>query len=324
MNIWVPRTKILENTKEAFTMPGSRVSGAYKLVGQLDDGRTRLISDWFPNIVTDIGLDRWGTGAPVVQGSVGSGTATPVAGDIALEAWIADAASKSAIAYSKNTASPYYGTCKVTFTFAPPGVNKSVAEVGVGWGSRGANLFSRARVKSAGGTDTIITWLASETLYLYYEARSYPFIADGSYSGVSISGTSYSGTVRLAKASDPALGAFWNKPHSMRTDFIPPGYYYDNDCFANAYNGAIGGITGNPGGTSAFRTSGTMDPYVAGSYRRAGTAVWGGDDANFTITAFGVGPTTHGYQMSISPAIVKAAGWTLALNLESGSWARYP
>ena len=63
---------------------------------------------------------------------------------------------------------------------------------------------------------------------------------------------------------------------------------------------------------------------MSGSYYRYGNAVWGPNDANMTIQSFGLTPTAHPYQMSISPSIVKSAGWTLSLNFQSPAWARYP
>lgn len=320
MNIWVPRTKIIENTREEIILPNHRVSGAYKLVGRLDDGRTRIISDWFPNIVTDLGLNKWGTGQPVVQCSVGSGTATPVAGDIALGTWVADATTNSSVVYAKKTTSPYYGYGTATFTFAPPGSNKTLAEVGVGWGSGGTNLFSRARIKAPGGADTTVTWLAAETLYVYYEARMYPWETDATFTNVAISGTNYSGTVRLMRASDAEAGKFWNAAQSMTAPNGVPG-----SISVSAYSGTIGTITATePSGTKAPRTSSVEEAYVSGSYYRYGNAVWGPNDANMTIQSFGLTPTAHPYQMSISPSIVKSSGWTLALNFQSPAWARYP
>lgn len=320
MNIWVPKTKIIENRREAIIVPGCRVGGSYKIEGRKPDGRTRLISDWFPNIVTNIGLERWGTAQPVVQCSVGSGTVAPNAGDIALQTWVADATTNSSVIYAKNTASPYYGYGQATFTFAPPGSNKSVAEVGVGWGAGGTNLFSRARVKDSAGADTVVTWLADETLYVYYEARSYPYTSDGSYSGVAITGAStHSGTIRLMNASNPDIGIFHNAAHTMTARGGVPG-----SVSVSAYSGTIGIITAEPSGTKVARTSSTEAAYSPGSLLRYGEAVWGPNDANFTIQAFGLSPSTHPYQMSISPTIVKQSGWTLALNFQSGSWARYP
>lgn len=321
MNIWVPRTKIIENTREEIRGPCARVGGAYKLVGRLDDGRTRVISDWFPNIVTNLGLDRWGTAQPVVQCSVGSGTTTPAATDIALVTWVADATTNSSVVYAKKITSPYYGYGTATFTFAPPGTNKTIAEVGVGWGSGGTNLFSRARVKASGGADTTVTWLAAETLYVYYEARMYPYEADTAYSGVVITGAStHSGTTRLMRATDPEAGKFWNNYQSMTAPNGVPG-----SVSVSAYSGVIGTITATePAGTKAPRTSSVENAYVAGTYYRAGSAIWGPNDANMTIQSFALTPTLHPYQMSISPSIVKSAGWTLTLNFQAPQWARYP
>lgn len=321
MHIWVPRTKIIENTKEELRAPGGRVSGAYKIVGMLDDGRTRIISDWFPNIVTNIGLDRWGTAQPVVQCSVGSGVVAPAAGDTALGTWVADATTNSSVVYAKKVTSPYYGYGTATFTFAPPGTNKTITEVGVGWGSGGTNLFSRARIKNSSGVDTSVTWLAAETLYVYYEARMYPYEADTTYSGVAITGAgTYSGTTRLMKATDATAGVFWNDAHSMGYPLGPPG-----SLSIALHTGAIGTITSTgPAGTRMPVTSGVPNAYVSGTYYTSGTATWGPNDGNGVITALSVWPTVHPYQTSFSPSFTKLAGWTLTLNLQAPQWARYP
>ena len=323
MHIWVPRTKIIENTKEEIMGPRIGVSGAYKIVGKLDDGRTRVISDWFPNIVTNLGRDRWGTAQPVVQCSVGSGSqaVAPAVGDIALGTWVADATTNSSVVYAKKVTTPYYGYGTATFTFAPPGTNKSLTEVGVGWGSGGTNLFSRAFIKNSSGVNTTVTWLAAETLYVYYEARLYPYESDSTYSGVAITGAgTFSGTTRLMKATDATAGVFWNDAHSLGYPLGPPG-----SLSIALHTGTIGTITSTgPTGTRMACTSGTPNAYVAGTYYTAGTVTWGPNDGNGTIMAMSVWPTVHPYQTSFSPSFTKAAGWTLALNIQGPQWVQYP
>lgn len=325
MHIWVPRTKIVENTREELMGPRARVGGAYKIVGKLDDGRTRVISDWFPNIVTNIGLDRWGTAQPVVQCSVGSGSqaVAPAAGDTQLGAWVADATTNSSVVYAKKVTSPYYGYGTATFTFAPPGTNKTITEVGVGWGSGGTNLFSRAFIKNSSGVNTSVTWLDSETLYVYYEARMYPNESDHTFSGVVVTGAgTVSGTTRLMKATDATAGVFWNDAHSLGYPLGPPG-----SLSIALHTGTIGTITSTgPTGTRMPCTSGVPNAYSPGTYYTSGTATWGPNDGNGSILALSVWPTVHPYQTSLtfSPALTKLAGWTLTLNIQGPQWVRYP
>lgn len=318
MNIWVPRVKILENTREEIVLPGSRVSGRYKLVGRLDDGRSRVIADWFPNLITSEGLERWGTGPVISVGSVGSGTASAASGDTQLQSWVADHTAISSQTYAKTNVSPYYGVGRVDFTFGPLGANKLISEVGVGWGTQGTLLFSRARVKNAAGVNTTVTWLAGETLYLYFEARSYPFLDDSAYSGVSVTGVgSVSGIIRPMTLSSLAVGYFHNNAHSMTAHGEPAG-----TVTASAYSGAIGISTGSPVGSRTRQVSSVEDAYLSGSNCRSGSATWNASVGALTINSFGLSPTTHPYQMSIT-TITKPAGGVLVLNFQSGFWYRY-
>src|SRR5690606_31940294 len=58
-HIWVPRAKIIEPRRELRVTHG--LCGRFKLEAERPDGQRRLLADWFPNLITNAGLNRIGT-----------------------------------------------------------------------------------------------------------------------------------------------------------------------------------------------------------------------------------------------------------------------
>jgi hypothetical protein len=318
MNIWVPKTKILEPRHELL-LPGNRVSGRFRIEGRLDDGRRRVIAEWQPNLILDAGLERWGTDYILSHCCVGSDNTAPVVGDSALLSHVAstDIVITSMVAAG---AEPYYGYLVFTATFSPPGADHNLSEIGCGWASGGGSLFSRALIKDSGGSPTTITWLAAETLIVTWEMRNYPWLTDAEVS-TTISGDDYDLILRPAYVTS---GVHWTfNPGQIRIDsYAHPSYGgYD----ASAHEGALGDITLPPAGTYVTGAWTSTPAYSAGTRKRTGTLAWDPTQANFAggIPAVQISTGAGAYQIGFDPPIPKTDVDTLTLNLSTPVWGRY-
>jgi hypothetical protein len=322
MNIWVPKIKIAE-TRDPMVGPGGRVSGFFKIVARRDDGLERVIADWQPNLITDYGLNIWGTTKPIQYCAVSSDSRAPAVGDTQL--YGSPIYTHSSVVSSGTGAqgsAPYYGWYKATFRFNSfTGTNRILSEVGFGTTSGGVNLWSRALIKNSGGIPQSVTWIAGETLDVYYEVRKYMWLTDVPYEDV-IGGATYTGVVRAAmindsSQSDGAPAGFVNVASfmpSVSTTYLPAGH-----------TGAIGAITSVPGGSPIYSGSNggaSLSAYVNNSLKRTGSFTLNASSAA-TLLSWRVSTSVCAYQKSISPAFVKSVDFVLVINFESGTWGRY-
>lgn len=162
-------------------------------------GSRRVAADWFPNLITNAGLDLLGTitgASTTVFGfcRVGSGNATPAVTDTALGTQVAFSSTSQSDTNGVNRAGTFYGWRRKTIRFAAGVAAGVLAEVGVSSTQAGA-LFSRALILNGGGTPTTITVLSDEVLDVTYELRCYPTMSDATGT-VTISGTNYNWTAR--------------------------------------------------------------------------------------------------------------------------------
>ncbi|WP_312237310.1 hypothetical protein [Stenotrophomonas sp.] len=160
-------------------------------------GSRRIAADWFPNLITNAGLDFLGTtGATLVYGfcRVGSGNTTPSATDTALVTPVAVSSTAQATANGVNRSGAFYAWRRQTTRFAAGAAAGTLAEVGVSPAGTGA-LFSRALILDGGGNPTTITVLSDEVLDVTYELRLYPTLADATGT-VTIAAVSYNWIAR--------------------------------------------------------------------------------------------------------------------------------
>lgn len=334
MIIHVPNKNIIVPNDPVTSTMG--VQGWYKMEalkvdadGRVIEGSRRVVADWFPNLITNQGLDRLGGDNPnniFPSCQVGSGTTAPNVNDTGLVSRIAGTSTAAASpAQGAQSTAPYYGWLRNFYRFATGTAAGNLSEVGVGWGTTGATLYSRALVLDSGGNPTTVTVLSDEVLDVTYEHRLYP-PTDDATNVVNISGTNYTFTTRAANVTN---SSFW----SMAGNNSPNGgSYFGLAAGTNtvtAYNGSIGAITSIPGGTSAlFGSSPTLTAYTPGSYFRdssvsAGTSaavLSGGITA--LLATFGRNFGNNGqFQYGVSPAIPKLNTQTLTLTFRQ-SWAR--
>lgn len=309
-----------------------RLEGYYRLVIRHEDGGEDD-TGWFPNLITNQGLDWIGAGGPTYNTSnnwkylnthcgVGTGSAAPSFTDTQLTSFLAmyPAVTSSNVQASTTTyiaGPPPYWSVVFGYGFATGAVVGNISEVGVGNTAQTdtqPQLFSHALILDGSGNPTTLSILVTDALTVYYELRYYIDVTDNTYT-MSISGTSYSGTYRrLNITAGPPLYLSLS-PDNM----IPTGTVYQGF--------TLGATTASaPGNTALANTTTTaFTPYTTGTYYREVTSTFSTSVGNFASSISGMSVVTnHGaYQFSISPVIPKTSSYTLTITWHI-SWARYP
>lgn len=287
------------------------VQGFYTLYAKdMISGRVRQLAA-FENLILDAALERLGTtDMDPAYCHVGSGTTTPANVQTSLTTFIASAARSASSSVAYVAGPPPYCRRVYTYTFNAGAVVGNVSEVGVGWGTSGATLGSRALILDSFGVPTTITVLASEALFVTYELKIYPPTAD--YVGVHlIGGVSTTVTLRAAQISDTSL---WS-PALFQSGFQNPS--------ASTLTGTIGSITSAPSGSGIPSGTASYQSYSATSRRRGMQISYGtsqGNDAG-GIGAIQFSGSGFSFQAGFSPKIAKTNTQSLALVFEA-TWAR--
>lgn len=319
-HIWVPRMRIIEPKRE-IVIP-TRLQGFFKL--EVHGGRRghKVLADWFPNLITDAGLNVIGTSSAWLTACrVGTGNATPSTADTALESQIAGTSTRQDNNTSALNESPYYASRTITYRFGAGAAAGNIAEVGIGTAATGGTLFSRALILDGEGNPTTITVLSDEVLDIVYQIRVYPPLSDVE-DEINISGTPYNYTLRAADAGSATRWALAETGARGGINSVT-----GVGSRARVYNGSIGAITGTPSGTSSQSTSSDDIPYGNNDLYRDFSFTWGLNSANFmagisaTHTTFGTADSFGAIQIGFSPAIPKNNTQTLTLIFRH-QWAR--
>lgn len=297
------------------------LAGYYRFEVRRPDGSLRVDTDWIPNIITDAGMNQIGKGVIALYCSVGSGSTAPATTDGTLVTKIATTTVAPGESNTAQATAPYYGSKIFTFVFAQGASAGNLSEVGVGWGSTGNNLFSRALI-----TPTI-TVLSDEILTVVYAVRVYVPTVDVTGT-VSIGGTSRDFVVRAANctASDVLTG--WGVLN-LSSAASPNGGigFLSGSSFNRVYSSTatLGAITGIvTGATPADFTGFANVAYVDGNYYKDITFSLGINDGNVSggIKACSFQTRLGHYQASFTPVLEKDNTKTLSLTFRV-SWARH-
>jgi hypothetical protein len=313
--ILIPSKKILEPNRELM-LPPVGLRGFYKIEAVRPDGRRRLLADWFPNLITDAGLELiGGAGGYFLRCVVGSGNTAPSNSDTALVSLVGSTTSLTGSTQTAQSTPPYFGTLTMTYRFNAGVATGNLAEVGIG--PTNTNLFSRALILDGGGSPTTITVLSGEALDVSYQLQLHSPTVDVTGS-VTISGVATAYTLRAATVTAAGNWA----PSSSGDPGGPRNL--------TVYNGTIGAVTTTPSGSTASAPVGVPDAYSAGSHRRDSTFSLGLVDGNVSggvsaISYFcGLNFGDLGvFQVGFSPTIAKDSTKLLTLSLRH-SWARFP
>ena len=297
------------------------LAGYYRITATNKDTlEERVLADWFPNLITNNGLNliNFGNGNMTSYCYVGSGSTAPTVNDSGLQNLVAVKVAGSLMftSYSAKTTPPYYGYATRSWTFAPGEAVGNLSEVGCGKDALGVNIFSRSLITDALGNPITITVLANDYLTITYELRCYPPLED-SVSTVDIAGVATECTVRAAEVT---TGYRW-------------GFYQDGDhnTVVNGYSapvtvfkGVLGSITGSPTLSLGNVTqSSPTDVYTPGSHFRDGVVNLSLAQGNSVegISAIQIPTWIGSFQIGFNPPIVKDNTRTLRINYRV-SWGR--
>lgn len=288
-----------------------QLAGYYKLEAVKNDGTRRVLADWFPNLITNAGLDLYGNHSGVVFGgcAVGSGNTTPAFTDTNLVGQLAFSSTLQTSTQGSDTGAGYHWK-RFTYRFAAGSATGNLAEVGMRVTSSGT-LFSRALILDGGGSPTTVTILADESLDVSYELRVYWPTADVTGS-ITISGQSYNYTIRPAYVGNNQWALT-----PAGADFSNPSVIGTSPLF---YTGTIAANTSGPSGTSGSTTYSRAN-YVSGNYYRDFTVTLALSALTVSAQSLGIGTTIGGFQIGFSPAIPKTGSNILTMTLRL-SWAR--
>lgn len=288
------------------------LAGYYKIEAtNAETNEKRLVADWFPNLITDSGLNEMGNRATTVYCMVGTNNTPPSVTDTALFGQIAT--TNSVIVQTPTTAAsaPYYGAYTKTWRFTTGQAAGNLSEVGVGWNISGVQYcFSRALILDSGGFPTTITILANEILDVTYELRCYAPDTDQVFN-LTLSGVTYTCTLR---ASEVTTTNNWSPRNDANVSFTNS---------STVYSGPIGSVTGSPSGTSSSGTN-SMITYSTNSLNKRAYVEFALTSGNFAggINSFKFNSLYLGaYQIEFSPTIPKDNTKTFRLDF-GVTWAR--
>ncbi|WP_299589554.1 hypothetical protein [uncultured Microbulbifer sp.] len=288
------------------------VSGRYRLHAKnINTGRERLLADWFPNLITDNGLnllttvsDDWTYYYGILYTcALGSSNITPSNSDTTLKSLVASVNSINAT-QTINTTENYLSIVK-GWTFPEGTAAGNLAEIGVGVDA--TNLFSRALIRDADGNPTTISVQSNEILTVTYELRILIPTGDGVST---VSG--YNITLRSAGITSTY---YWKGRRFVVQKGSP-----NDDAYVSAND--MGDATTMPTfDTNRRATAFITDAYVDNSFSRTGRVQWDVTAGNITIKTivfrFGCGQ----FQFSVDPPIVKTNEHELTVDV-SLSWGR--
>lgn len=305
-----------------------KVSGKYKAVVRGPDMAVRRETGWFDNIVTNAGIQMLLGGASSTSGTesfnisccVGSGNATPTAGDTQLASFVAGSQNGAVISSGStrnSTTAPYYSRIEITWRFGMGAAAGNISEVGVA--NLGANpnastiLFSRALIRDASGNPTTITILSDEYLDITYHLYIYaPAETTGSFNQtIDGSQVAFSYTMRACNMSTggtPNNSQGWagaNAGGTALPTVMAKALGGSNYTSVYPSPSTLGAVSGVPSGTAAIiPTASSAAGNYALKYRDLTyTAALG--DANITFDAYKMQFNIGCMQMKISPPIAK-------------------
>lgn len=278
---------------------------------------------WRKNLITDIGLDRIGSGELGKYLRIGTGTTAPSVSDTGMSGYSATSSSAVKVSSVNNGAPNYEQVFTSRFDFAAGVLNGTYTEIGVSWSNTNtANTqATRSLILDASGNPASITVNGPyELLQVTYRLTWYPNIADVSGS-ISITGSgTHSYTARPFRVNN-GVGSYFDV-----NTFSDPSYNNHT-----VYTGSLVSITATSiSGTSAVVRA-KYGTYAAGSYSKnvdLAAAVTEGNLSGgiktllLSLRDYSYTYTTLQTQIEFTPAIPKTSAQTLSLPFSFG-WGRH-
>jgi len=289
--------------------------------------RCRIDTGFFPNKLLNFGMDKMNTQASWLGWCrVGRGSTAPTALDTQLVDQVASSSTIATQSSSTQGSPPYFGWKRITFRFGLGAGHggQNLNEAGVGWGSTGSTLISRARILDPiTQLEATITPQPDEILDVTYELRYYPPLGDAANSVV-LNGVTYT-TVSRAVA---VTGSRWSQDIGTAI-----GQYSPSNSTWSAWNDVLGEIyDSNPDGVSAAMDNADQynEAYVGNSYQivmvaQCGSAGW---NVATGIRCINVQTTAGAYQTQFSSnpgglKVPKTSAFTMQTKFILG-WAEVP
>lgn len=295
------------------------LEGHFRMVRRkADTGEVVGDTGWFPNLITNVGLNQLGTGEPWSGGCVvGTGNATPLPTDTTLQAFRARTITRTGIQeYPYSTTSPYWSGSVRGWRFAEGAAAGNLTEVGVTWLTQtNPAVFSRALIKDALGNPTTLTVLSNEVLDVFYELRVYMQEIDTLSPPINLLGTNHVFTMRAGNIAGG--GQYLPVTAGFASVFN----------FVSAYAAPIAANTSLPSGASAAGSV-AGQTYIEGSLQKTfvisfpltqGNIAGGAPHQSYLLNSNAGGALQ--YQIGISPPFAKNN--TKSLNFAvTISWTR--
>lgn len=324
-HLWIPKARIIEPRDPIVT--GLQMAGEFRIQAFRPDGRCRLDTGFFRNLITNTGLDAPGAQVTYNSISVGTGNTAPANTNTTLETRLATTSTLQSDSYGQTGTvgdAGWYHWYTRTMRFAQGAAAGNLTEIGVTLGSSPWTCYSRALILDGSGSPTTLTIAADEYLDATYRHRWYVGDLSGYSGSISITGSGSHSIVLRPRELDGGANAW-------RPDWMWYAAVAQGNASTIAYNGSIGSVTESPSGTSSLSSGNSVASYTTGNYYRDATRVFGLDSGNLSggISAMsvdlgqGLGNTggAGSYQFSLSPAIAKTSTKILTMNFRQ-SWAR--
>lgn len=290
-----------------------QMQGRFTLIAHKLDGSSRVVADWFDNLILDNGLNRIPvTGGMFDRCCVGSGTAAASAGQTQMGALVASTTTITASPEGNELASGYCWR-RYTFRFGQGAAAGNLSEVGIGLTD--TDLFSRARIIDGSGNPTTVTVLNDEFLDVVYELRAYWPTTD-------VTGTLTINSVSTGFVMRAANVGQWTPSFVMSN--MGGNHTYVAQAFgAGATLGTIEQApTGNFIGTSSANNA--VGSYVVNSFSRTFRLEFNLASITQSIKALLIYPTSGAsmvFQCAFTPVVPKTNQNVFNVDL-AFSWAR--
>lgn len=276
--------------------------------------------DWFPNLITNTGMDLLGGSGFMRRCSLGTSNSPPSFTDTALGTRVGfvDIASVATAPGGED-----HMAARGTYEFSQGQIVGNIQEIGIGTVSD--SLFSRALILDSNGDPTVLTLTEIDILTVTYDLRCYPSQNDV-VDNISDGANTYTVTTRTAAGARAA---------SMRDWANGGGPIGANvNVWGRTYNGPIGAWTSTPSGASGTASQGntaTNHPYAPGTHKKSVTFNFaigqGNADGGIRSMMLDPGTSTNQpfarLQSEFDPPIPKDNTKTLSVTWEL-SWGRVP
>jgi len=295
----------------------TEVEGWFKFEAISEDGTKRVLADWFPNLITDQGLNQMGTLATWLNAcQVGSGSTVPAVSDTQLVTLVAGTTTIQSTVEGIQSTPPYYASRTRTYRFAAGVATGTLSEVGVGITATVGNLYSRALILDDTGAPTTLTILSTETLDVTYQCRYYVPTVDLTGS-ILLRTTTHDWTSRASYCTNTNFWWYNGGGQAENTSL------YSLITFTGGLTAAIGAIESFPTGTPYTGATAIWAAYINNSFYTdvtitAGLGIGNNADGLGTLRAcLGIGT----YQIGFVPNIMKTSSDILVLVVRH-SWGR--